>query len=71
MGGLFGGGDSGNVDIPTKKAENISRTAQPAEQISETGRKRRRRRAFGMTRDLGTPQLGLPGLDPVNAVGGL
>jgi hypothetical protein len=60
MSGLLGGGSG--ADIPaSKEAENTKRTAVPAEQLSEKGRKRRRRRASGMT-DLGTPQLGIPGL---------
>ncbi len=63
MSGLLGGG--GKVDIPTatKKAENISRTAEPLEQVSEVGRRRRRRRqASFLTRGFGEPQLGTPGL---------
>ena len=63
MSGLFGGGDGG-VDIPTKAAENVKRTATPAEQVSETGRRRRRRRlqAGALTTGFAAPQLGIPGL---------
>lgn len=67
MSGLFGGG-GGKVSIPTKKAENVRRTAEPLEQVSEVGRARRRRRrqASTLTADLGKPQLGIPGLTGVN-----
>lgn len=61
MSGLFGGG-GGDVDIPTKKAENLKRTAEPIEQMSEAGRRRRRRRAFAATQGFATPPLGMPGL---------
>lgn len=54
------GGGGGGVDIPTKTAENVKRTAKPAEQLSETARKNRRRRAAGQ--DLGQLQLATPGL---------
>jgi len=63
MSRLFGGG--GGVDIPTatKKAENVRRTAEPIEQVSEAGRRRRkRRRASALTSGFGEPQLGIPGL---------
>lgn len=66
MSGLFGGG--GGVDIPTqtKTAENVSRTAEPLEQVSEAGRRRRRRRQAGaLTSGFGEPQLGVPGLTGV------
>jgi len=60
---LTGGGGGGKVSIPTKKAENISRTAEPLEQVSEEGRRRRRRRqASALTSGFGEPQLGIPGL---------
>ena len=55
---LFGGG--GGVDIPTKTAENVTRTAVPAEQLSDQARKNRRRRS-GAT-DLGELKLATPGL---------
>lgn len=60
MSGLFGGGDGG-VDIPTKTAENVRRTAKPVDRGTEESRRRRRRQAAG-TRPLGPPQLGIPGL---------
>lgn len=62
MSGLFGGG--GGVSIPAKKAENVKRTAEPIEQVSEVGRARRRRRrqASSLTAGFGEPQLGIPGL---------
>ena len=55
---LFGGG--GGVDIPSKAAENVKRTALPAEQLSDQARKNRRRRS-GAT-DLGELKLATPGL---------
>ncbi|KKN04877.1 hypothetical protein LCGC14_1093050 [marine sediment metagenome] len=67
MSGLFGGG-GGGVSIPTKKAENISRTAEPLEQVSEVGRDRRRKRrrqASSLTAGFGEPQLGVSGLTGV------
>lgn len=66
MSGLFGGG--GGVDIPTstKTAQNVSRTAEPLEQVSEDGRRRRRRRqASALTSGFGEPRLGIPGLTGV------
>jgi len=70
MSGLFGGG-GGGVDIPTKKAENVSRTAKPLEQVSEAGRKRRRKRqAFAATRGFADPQLARQGLTAVLGVPG-
>lgn len=66
--GAFSGG--GGVDIPTETAGNVKRTATPEEQVSESGRKRRRRRAFGLTRGLGEPRLGLPGLEAAGGLGG-
>ena len=56
---LFGGG-GGGVDIPSKAAENVKRTALPAEQLSDQARKNRRRRS-GAT-DLGELKLATPGL---------
>lgn len=66
MSGLLGDG-GGGVSIPTKKAENVSRTSQPLEQVSEAGRDRRRRRlqAGTLTRNFAQPQLGTPGLTGV------
>ena len=55
---LSGGG--GGVDIPSKAAENVKRTAVPAEQLSEQAKKNRRRRS-GAT-DLGELKLATPGL---------
>ena len=57
---LTGGG--GGVDIPTKQAQSVSRTAEPIEQISEAGRKRRRRQAGALTAGFAPPQLGTSGL---------
>ena len=54
---LTGGG---GVDIPTKAAENIKRTAEPAEQISDTARRNRRRRAAGT--EFSQLELSTPGL---------
>lgn len=45
-----------------EKSTNVSRTAKPLEQVSDKGRKRRRRRAFAATKGFGAPQLGIPGL---------
>jgi len=56
---LFGGGDGG-VDIPTETAENATRTAVPAKQLSEQAKKNRRRRSGGT--DLGELKLATPGL---------
>lgn len=67
MSGLFGGG-GGGVDIPNtaKKSENVSRTAEPIEQVSDAGRRRRKRRqASALTSGFGQPQLGIPGLTGV------
>ncbi len=47
---------------------NVSRTAEPLEQVSEAGRRRRRRRqASFLTRGFDKPQLGIPGLLGVTA----
>ena len=54
---LFGGG---GVDMPTKAAENVTRTAVPAEQLSEQAKKNRRRRSGGT--DLSELKLATPGL---------
>lgn len=60
------GGGGGGVSIPTKKAQNVSRTAEPVEQVSEAGRRRRKRRqASSLTSGFGEPQLGIPGLTGV------
>ncbi len=68
MSGLLGGG-GGKVDIPVaKKAENVSRTAEPLEQVSEAGRRRRRRRQAGaLSSGFASPQLGVPGLTGVTS----
>ncbi len=69
MSGLLGGG-GGGVDIPTstRKAQNVSRTAEPVEQVSEAGRRRRRRRqASSLTSGFGEPRLGAQGLTGVTA----
>lgn len=61
---LTGGGDGG-VDIPTntsREAENVKRTAKPAEQLSEEARRKRRRRAAGVNRNDAQLKLSVPGL---------
>ena len=71
VGSIFGGGGSKKVSIPTKTAENISKTAEPLGQITEVGRDRRRRRrlASSLTRGFGGPQLGIPELTGVTGQG--
>lgn len=65
MSGLFGGG--GGVDIPSRQAENVSRTAERVDTGSEASRRRReRRRASLLTRDFAPAQLGVPGLTGVS-----
>ena len=59
--GLLGGG-GGGVDIPQPSKEAASRTAEPAEQISEQARKNRKRRLSASFLTLGEPKISEPGL---------
>ncbi len=59
IGNLLGGGD---VDLPTKPVENVKKTAEPVDQLSEQARKNRRRSASLMTQNFAIPQLSKPGL---------
>ena len=58
---LFGGGGS-DVDIPAVKAENVKRTAQPTEQLSEGAARNRRLAASSLTRGFAPPELSSSGL---------
>lgn len=66
---LTGGG---GVDIPKREAENVRRTAQPVDQVSDTAlanRRRRRRQASFFARGFDGLQLGTPGLTGVSGGG--
>ena len=57
---LFGGG--GGIDIPSRKAENVSRTARPVDELSEQAKKNKRLAASILTKSFAEPTLSKPGL---------
>ncbi len=61
VGSLFGGGDSDPVELPSQKAENVSRTAVAQPQGSESARKRRQQ-ASSLTQGFAPAKLSQPGL---------
>ena len=67
MTGLLGGGSSGGVDIPTRQAATVTKTAERVDTGgSEAARRRRQRRqASVLTRDFAPAQLGVSGLTGV------
>ena len=58
---IFGGGKDDPVELPSQKAENVSRTAPALEQGTEASRKRRRAQA-GVFNAGNPAQLSQPGL---------
>ena len=58
---IFGGG-GGDDDIPAVKAENVKRTAQPTEQLSEGAARNRRLAASSLTKNFAPPELSSSGL---------
>ncbi len=59
---VFGGGGDDSVDLPRQKAENVRRTAEPVEQVSEKARKKRRLRGSVLTEGFAPAKLSQPGL---------
>ena len=49
-------------EAPSMQAEQAKKTAEPVEQLSETARKNRQRKASMITKDWDTPKLGYAGL---------
>ena len=60
---FLGGGD---VDLPTKTAEPIKRTAEALPQGTEASNKNKRLSASMLTSGFAKPQLGVPGLKATN-----
>ncbi len=58
---LFGGGKDG-FEMPVVEAENVKKTAEPVEQLSEAAKKNRLRAASVMTKEWAPPKLGYGGL---------
>ena len=59
IGGLFeGDGDA----LPSRTAEQPTKTAEPVDQLSEQARKNRRRSAGLFSQGFAPPQLSTPGL---------
>ncbi len=59
--GLLGGGKDG-FEMPVVEAENVKKTAEPVEQLSEAAKKNRLRAASVMTKEWAPPKLGYGGL---------
>jgi len=60
---LSGGG---GVDLPSKQAENVKRTAEALPQDTEASRTSKRLSASLLTKGFTKPALGLPGLRAIN-----
>lgn len=57
---LFGGDD--DLDLPAVQAENIAKTAEPVEQLTEAQKRARRRAAAGFAGRFTPPKLSNVGL---------
>lgn len=60
---LTGGGD---VDLPSRTAENTKRTAEALPQSSEAAQRNKRLSASTLTQGFAKPVLGIPGLKGFN-----